>query len=478
MQTHPPTKRLLFNLQPTLAWMAILGFVLFSALCLLIHAGGLLRLTYPAAAFAVGLFLYQRYPILYIGFTWWVAFLTPFVRRVVDYQSGWVDPSPMLLAPFLVMMVTVITFLQHLPKSYRQGGLPFILSASGVFYGLLIGLIKYPVFSVVVPLLNWSAPLLFGFHLFVNWRHYPAYRQNLQRTFVWGVLVTGGYGILQYLIAPEWDRAWLTNTELLAFGTPEPLGIRVFSTMNSPGPFATVMMAGLLLLFSSHSPLRFVASGTGYLAFLLSLVRSAWLGWVISVLAFIPALKPRLQMRLIITILVMSICVLPLANLEPFSTAIADRLQTFSDTKDDVSYNQRLEGYADILGQALSEIPGNGFGFVLASDSLGANDSGVLTILFNLGWFGALPYLGGIFILFFSLFQIVERTDSFVIAARAIAVGIFAQIGLGNPTIALSGMVFWTFAGIALAAQRYYSHQRIHQAAAVDYTATQQEGAG
>lgn len=464
MQTYVSTRSTLPWLQPTLAWAAILGLVGFSGLCLLVHAGGLLRVAYPAGALVVGIVLYQRYPILYLGYTWWIAFLTPSLRRLIDFQSGWLDPNPVLLAPFLVMFVTGMTFVQHMPKVYRRDGLPFILATIAIFYGLLVGLIKNPPISVVVPLLNWLAPLLFGFHLFANWRHYPEYRQNLQRTFVWGVLITGVYGIVQYLLAPAWDGLWLINSKSVAFGTPEPLGMRVFSTMNSPGPFATVMMAGLVLLFTSHSSIRFVAAGAGYLAFLLSLVRSAWLGWGVAILTFIPALKPRLQMRLIVTILVMSVAVIPLINLQPFSSAISARLGSLSDTQNDVSFNARLAGYDEILGEALFEIPGKGLGFVLASDNLGSNDSGILTILFNLGWLGALPYLGGIFLLILSLFQIAEAaSDAVISAARAISLGVFVQIGLGNPTIALSGVVFWGFAGMALAAQRYYRWQRLEE---------------
>jgi hypothetical protein len=461
MQTCVPPRSTLPGLQPTLAWTAILGLVGFCALCLLVHAGGVLRLAYPAGALMVGIVLYQRYPIFYVGFAWWVAFLTPFLRRLIDFQSGWLDPNPVLLAPFLVMFVTGMTFLQHLPRVYRREGLPFILATIAIVYGFLVGLIKSSPPSVVVPFLNWLAPVLFGFHLLANWRLYPDYRQNIQRTFVWMVVVTGVYGIVQYLVAPPWDGMWLTNSQAIAFGTPVPLGMRVFSTMNSPGPFATVMMAGLVLLLASRSSVRFVAAGSGYLAFLLSLVRSAWLGWAVAVLTFIPGLKPRLQMRLVITILVMAIAVMPLVSLQPFASAIAARFGSFSNAQQDVSLNARLAGYDEILGQALTEIPGQGLGFVLVSDYLGSNDSGILTILFSLGWLGALPYLGGIFLLILSLFQIAEAaSDPFIGAARAISLGVFVQIGLGNPTIALSGVVFWGFAGIALAAQRYYYWQR------------------
>lgn len=457
-----PNQSIATERHDALDWVAILGFVFLTAFGVLIHAGGLFRLVFPAGAFLVAVFLYPRSPMLYLGFAWWVAFLAPFVRRLIDYQSGWVDPSPVLLAPFLVLMVTALSFVRTLPRLYRQGGLPFILAIAAVVYALLVGVIKQSPTAVIVPLLNWITPILFGCYLFVHWRDYPRYRQNLQHVFLWCVLLTGAYGVLQYLIAPEWDRFWLVNTKALAFGTPEPLGMRIFSTMNSPGPFATVMMAGLLLLFSSRSQWRFIAVTVGYLSFLLSLVRSAWFGWAVGLITFIPTLKPKLQMRLVVSILVMAICVIPLINLEPFATVINSRLNSLTSvSSNDVSYNDRLEGYNDFLGQALSEIPGEGLGFTIAHGTIGSNDSGILSIFFMFGWFGAIPYLGGIFLLFISLFRSSEgRSDPFIAAARAISLGIFAQIGLGVATAALSGIVMWGFAGMALAGQKYHLYQR------------------
>ncbi len=446
--------------QSPLAWAAISGLILLTIVCLLLHVGGILRLLFPASAFLVAVFLYWQAPILYVGFAWWIAFLSPFVRRWVDYQSGWVDPSPVLLAPFLVLLVTLVTFIQYLPRLYHRGGLPFLLAIGAVFYALCVGLVKQSPTGAIVATLNWLTPILFGIHLFIQWQDYPRYQQNLQRVFLWGVLITGGYGIYQYLAAPEWDCFWLINTEVVAFGTPEPLGMRVFSTMNSPGPFAVVMMAGLLLLFTNRSGLRFPGVAVGYLAFLLSLVRSAWLGWVIAVISFIPTLKPKFQMQLIITVFIMAVCVLPLVTLQPFSEVIASRLSSFT-TGEDVSYAQRLQGYNEIWSQALSEMMGKGLGYTIESNSLGSNDSGILSIFLMMGWAGAIPYFGSLFLLFVSLFYgNVARSDPFMNTARAISLGVFAQIGLGSATAALSGVVLWGFAGIALAGQKYAFHQQ------------------
>lgn len=464
-------------------WLAILALVAFTALGVLVHVGGLLRLAYPAGCFLVGAFLYLRHSILYLGFTWWIWFLSPWVRRLIDLHSGWVDPSPVLLAPFLTTLVTSLTLLRYLPRAYQQGGLPFILPLSAVLYGFLVGLVNAlvptgligennpSVVAVIVALLNWLTPILFGFHLFINWRHYPSYRQNLQRTFIAGVLVMGFYGVLQYLIAPEWDNFWLENQETEVFGYPEPFEIRVFSTMNSPQPFAYVIASGLVLIFSARGVPRFFAAGAGYLSLLLSLVRSAWMGWFVSVLLLIPAFKPRLQMRLILTLLVMALLVIPLATTEPFSQVISGRMESLIDVQQDESYSARSDGYNQLLGLAVTEFIGKGMGGAFSSDPLGGNDSGILTLLFLLGWVGTLPYVAGLVLMLFKMAQPVEGgIDSFVGTSRAIVLGAFVQIGLNNVMLGVFGMVLWSFLGIVLAAQRYYGYQRFLQRKAINET--------
>ena len=444
--------------RPAIAWVGILGLFVITALGILAGAGGALRLLFPVGATAVGILLYLRYPVLYIGFTWWIWFLAPLVRRLIDQRSGWQDPSLVLLAPPLVTMVCAITLLRYLPSAYLRGGLPFLLCFASVFYGFLVSLVQNSLAGSVVALLNWLPPILFGFHLFINWQQYPNYRQNIQRTFLWGVLVMGAYGVWQYLTAPEWDRFWLINSNAIAFGTPKPLGIRVWSTMNSPQPFAAVMMAGLILLLSNREALKFMATGVGYLSFLLSLARTGWLSWMVGLAIYISSLKSHLQIRLFATLIVMVMLVVPLVSIEPLSSKITPRLRSLTETQEDGSYQARVKGYSQLLDDALTEVVGQGLGFELESSNLGSQDSGILTLLFSLGWLGTFPYVAGILLMFYTLFQGAEaQFDEFASAARAIALGIFAQIGLNVAMIGVVGMVLWGFLGIALAASRYHA---------------------
>jgi len=450
-----PKRGFQLSLQPALAWMAIIGLALLTLLLVVVGAGKILNYVFPAGAFLVGVFLYFRAPLLYTGFCWWIWFLAPLVRRLADFRGGgFTNPSPILLAPYLVTLVTLITLRKHLPTASRQGGMPFILAIIGTVYGLLIGVINKPVQTAVLGFLDWLPPVLFGFHLCVNWREYPSYRQNLERTFVWGTVVMGVYGVIQFLIAPEWDRFWLTNAEIVSSGKPEPLGLRVWSTMNSPEPFAAVMTAGLLLLFSTQSPVGFIASAGGYLSFLLTQVRSAWLGWLAGLLGMIGSLSPKFQMRMIITVLVMAICVVPLATIEPFSEVISERVSTLSDAQNDNSATIRQGNYEENLDKALTNVMGDGIGG-------GGFDSAVLTTLINLGWLGTIPYIGGMMLLVFKLFQSSEgKSDPFLGAVRAITLSNLVRFPVNGVTAEASGMVLWGFLGIGIAALKYHQHQQ------------------
>ena len=445
------------TLEPQAAWMAILGLLLITALCLAAGLGKVLNIIFPAGSFAVGLFLYLRYPILYVGFTWWVFFLTPFIRRVSDNRSGFTDPSPMLLAPLLVATITIVTFYRNLPKAHEQGGLPFILSAAGVFYGFLVGMINGLPVPAIISLMTWVSPILFGFHLFVNWRDYPSYRENIQRTFLWGVLVTASYGVYQYLVAPEWDRFWLIQTKLYtSMGKPEPLGLRVWSTMNAPLQFGIVMLAGNILLFIGQGTLRIPGLAVGILSILLTSVRTVWGGLIIALITLIGSLKGGLQIRLIAFILMIVLCMVPLSTVEPFSQVIQSRITSLSNVKDDQSAKDRANLYGKTLNLALSEVIGKGNG------TLQPIDSGIIELLLTLGWMGAIPYIGGLLLIFYSLFQSSKsKSDPFASASRAIVVGFLPMLAGSNVIVGISGMVFWGFLGIGMAANKHYQHQRI-----------------
>ncbi|OCQ93115.1 glucose-6-phosphate isomerase [Nostoc sp. MBR 210] len=449
-------------------WSAILGFILLSVTCYFAGAAGTLRLIYPVTALIVAIFLYLRHPILYIGFTWWMWFLTPLVARLIDYKVGWDPTRQILIAPYLVVFVTIATFLRHFPRASRQGGLPFILAFIGVVYSFLVGLIYNAPVPVARGLLDWLSPIIFAFHLFMNWRDYPTYRQNLQRTFLFCVLLTGAYGIYQFVVAPEWDRYWLIQSKLFtSSGDPVPFGMRVWSTLHSVGPFGAVMQTGLLLLFTASGPLIFPASAVGYLSFLLAQARTNWGGWLLGVILIMGSVKAKIQMRLIAIVVVMALCVIPLTTIEPISEVVSARLESFSNLEKDTSFKDRSGSYDRNLSIALSNVLGNGLGNIWKVNEKTGQievfviDSGILDMFFTLGWFGAVFYLGGLILILVSVIQYSEaRFDSFVSAARAIGISSCAQLVIGSGMLSVSGMILWGFLAMAMSAHKYYQHQK------------------
>jgi hypothetical protein len=450
------------------SWIIILGFIFLTTACYFTSTASL-RFVFPAMTFLVAIFLYLRHPIHYIGFTWWVWFLTPLITRLVDYKIGWDPTRQMLIAPYLVVFITIITFFKHLPSTFRQGGLPFVLGFIGVCYGCLVGLVYNQPVAVIRSFLDWLSPIIFAFHLFSNWRDYPSYRQNIQRIFIWCVFILGAYGIYQFLVAPEWDQYWLLQSKMFtSAGKPVPFGMRVWSTLHSPGPFATVMQAGLLLLFTSSGPFIFPASAVGYLSFLLSQVRSSWAGWLLGIIMIFGSVKPRIQMRLITIILMMTICVVPLVNIEPISKVITTRLETFSNLEKDGSFQDRSATYDRNLNLALSNVIGNGFGNIWKVNEKTGQieviviDSGILDMFFTLGWIGAIPYLGGLILIVVSVINYTEgRFDSFLSAARAIGLSCCAQLIIYSGMLSMAGMILWGFLAIAMAGHKYYQRPEI-----------------
>ncbi|WP_157462325.1 O-antigen ligase domain-containing protein [Crinalium epipsammum] len=446
------------TLKPAPAWAIVIGLILFTGLGSLAGAGSVIRLTFPLVSFAAGIFLYFRYPIFYIGFTWWMWFITPFAARLADYYSGSWDPIRlMLLGPYLVTLITLVVLAKPFSQTALYNSIPFILAILGVVYGFFISVVLTSPFTAIRALLDWLTPILFGFHLSLNWQYYLEYRQNLQRTFLWGTLLMGIYGIIQFLFAPEWDRFWLINTKIFTFGKPEPLGMRVWSTMNDSGTFAIFLIPGLLLLLNSSESLRFPASAIGYLALFLTRVRTAWLGTLVSILVLIGNLNLQRSIRIMLNMIVIAVLVFTLSSIEPFAGIIGDRLQTFSDLEADTSYNDRQRIYQGQLNSSLFEVIGRGIGN-------GVTDAGVLDVLASLGWLGGLLYISGILLLLFGIFQGAKvYSDSFINTALSSCISILTMMLGANTLRGPTGLIFWGFAGLAMAGCKYYSHQRNSQ---------------
>jgi hypothetical protein len=460
-------ERLKLRLSSLVTLAAILGFVMLVAGCILAGKGGLLNLLYPLGALLVGVLLYLRHPALYVGFVWWLWFLTPEVRRFVDWQSGWHPQSTVMLAPHLVAGLTLFTLLRHSPKLELKHLFPFVLVFVGLLYGFAVGFFMVGLPGATYDLLVWTVPVLTAFYLVVHWRNYPDYRHVTQRTFSWGLLVIGLYGLLQFFDPPAWDQFWMNHVEMDSIGEPEPFKVRVFSTLNSPGPLSTVIMAGLLVLLSGGGLLRWPALVAGGVGFALSLVRSYWGAFVVGLCVLAAQYRGRFRLQLLATLIVVGLIVYPLLSFGPLAEVVSERLRTFGDVQADSSWGDRLSLYLEYTPQALGDPVGKGLGSVgevtkLSTEGgalgqFGKFDSGLLQIPLVLGWPGTLLYVGGlIWLLYYALLR-TEQADLFAVASRGIVAAMLAASLSGPVVSGVVGMVLWYFLGLAVAARVFYA---------------------
>lgn len=437
--------------------VAMASLVLLCVACLLIGASGVLRFAFPAASFVVGAFLFWKHPVTYIGFVWWLWFLTSLLTRLVDYQNGWDALRLMNVAPFLVSGLTLITLGRKVRLLRQPDFLPFLLVFAALLLGAGIGLLKNAPSKVIVPWLEWITPVLFAFHLAAHWQRYDEYRRITEQAFLWGVLVMGGYGIVQYLFAPTWEQFWLMQSAVTSFGNPEPLGIRVWSTMNAPGTLSMYLMAGLVLLFASKGRLRWGAMVPGYLVLLLTLARTAWGAWCISFVMFLVPLPRRTKLRIVIAGLLLGGCLFPLTFSAPFAELLSTRFSTFHQMEEDRSLNERRAIYDRGFTVVLTNVIGDGMGRTIDDDII---DSALLDLLLTLGWFGGALYLLALVWLFINFTRYQGfHSDSFMSAARAISFGITPTLLITSQMIKATGILYWAFLAFTIAAHRFYQQK-------------------
>ena len=450
----------------SISWIVIFIYGLVSALLISLKLGNLVNLVFPGGAFVVGLALYSLNPPLYAGFIWWLCFLSPLVRRLADFNGSYTVPSPILLAPYLAILVCFPSFVQKIPKTIHKGGMPFVLATFGILYSYLVGCVIGSPFSATQGFLEWLSPILFGFYFFLNWRSYQQNKEITQKAFIWGVLVMGIYGIYQYLVAPSWEQFWLVHfigkdaatITLLGtpFGTPEPLGIRVWSTMNGPYTFASFIIPGLLFLLNYSGPTQPLISAVGYLSFLLSLSRTAWIGWFISMSAFFVTLKPNQQLRFIVLVVVALLAIIPLTIAGPFSELLTSRIESLFNLAGDGSGAERAETYQALLSRALTSFLGYGLGNI--PDVGAVLDSAILLILFEFGLFGAIPYLSGLLLSVLSNNNSkLAKTDTFLGVSKSFVFGSLFMFPLAPILNTETAIALWGFIGLKLAGNKFYS---------------------
>ena len=431
----------------------LVGFIFLSLVLGFSGFGKILTFLFPVASFGIGFYFYKQNKLAYIRFVWWLWFLTPLIRRVSDQYSSYTEPSVLLLAPFIVTFMSFNSFFEE----WSQQKLPFLLSLYAVVYGTLIAVFFQSPATLTVASLDWFVPVVFGCFIYTHWRQYLLIREIFQSTFLWGLLLMGIYGVIQFLILPEWDKSWMINADFASAGRPEPLMVNVWSTMSSNQPLSTVFMAGLLhlIVMERKGPIFLGANIFGFLTFLLAKKRTLWITFALSLIVLIGSLRLKKQARLITTVIVVMLLLVPLVSSDLLSESIIGRMESLSALDSDNSAAARQETYAELQDEALTSWIGEGLG-------RGSFDSAILSSLLSIGWFGSLLYFGGLLMLLTQISLLpLPSGDSFAAGSRAIVFGMIAQLPLGHPHTEVNGMILWSSIALCLSSIKYHAFHKL-----------------
>lgn len=422
------------------------------------QSAAILKLAIPAATLAVAGWLYTSRPALYIGFVWWTWLTTPFLRRVIEYQSGYDAMNLVMTAPLVATLFTVITLVRFGGVLRQVEYLPYALALLAVAYGFAVGIVKTSVMGAILAMSSWLLPITLGLQLHIFWRQFVAHRAVMLRVFRWGILILGVYGILQYVAPSPWDRFWMINSGMSSIGHPEPYRVRVFGMLNAPGPFASIMLAGLILLFSDSKVLGRLALGPGLVALLLSLVRAAWGGWVIAVAFMGWRSTGKTRRRFLGALTAGVFLIIPLLLIGPISDRVSSRAATLTELRQDNSLDDRSDFFLISAGWVLSNPVGAGIGStgrgarVSESGGMGTFDNGIFAIPYSVGWLGGGLYYASVFIMLYRILSIPrEQMDLFILSSTAICISLFAQLVFSNSFVGIKGLLFWTFYGLSMA---------------------------
>lgn len=427
-------------------------FVGMMALCFM-HQGRVVELLYPGLVGAIALWLYRWHPAHYLGFTCWVFFLTPEVRRLADFFNGAFNAvSPIMVAPMLCASISGLTLLTKVKMLGQRRSLPLVLITAALLYAYSIGIVRAGFQAATFSLATAIFPALVGFRLISVWMDHPANERVLLNTFVFGCIVMGGYGVYEFINPPAWDAFWLLQSGMVNDGVAVPFGWRVAGTMNSSGPFANTLIICIVMALAGKGKLR-VLAGIALPALMFTSVRSAWGGLILGLVYPIALLDGRSRNRILAGVLVCVALCAPVAMMSDASDHFTARLSTVQNLSEDNSFQVRMSMYSTFFTKALGDVAGQGFGGTGVASKLADDqsdvilvfDSGLMEVPYLLGWPGTLLYVTGIVMLLRRGFAASWQQPKDLVGACGVgaALAIAVMMVFSNTLTGVTGMFFF-----------------------------------
>ncbi|MFT7553451.1 MAG: hypothetical protein ACI9BV_003786 [Rhodothermales bacterium] len=414
-----------------------------------------LRLAFPATSLALALYTRWQSTERFIRVLLWIWFLTPFIRRLVDFGLGEFDPlSPVMLAPFIASLVAGLDLIAFGRTLATRRYVPFLLIFLGIAWGYGVGLLRLGFASSTFKMLEWLIPPLLAFSIALREPAADRVWETVRSTLLWAGSLLGLYGVVQFFFLPPWDAFWMVSAETYDLQDVRPMGFRVFSTINSTHPFGSVMMASALLAMSARKS-RVVLSGVPAIAgLMLSWTRAAWGGLVVSAVVYWFHSDHATRRQVTRTAALSFAVLLLVFSQTALGPRVAERFSTLSSVSEDYSFQARVRLYIVQGADAMIQPVGRGIGAVGKAAKLSGEavhlDSTWLSMLFEFGWPGTVLYLTGLGMLLARTVRRLPFREGRDSAAFGLVVGFLAMTAFSNMFVAIKGMLIWIFLGTLL----------------------------
>jgi O-antigen ligase len=414
----------------------------------------------PAASAGIAFYLHRRHPEAYLGLLCWLFFLVPMLRRIIEMRSSSSVVSFVMIAPFFACWAGLAIYRHDWSGLFSARLSPWLAVAAAVAYGFLVGGLSNPKVAVIQDAFGWTSPMCVAFYLYAQREHASTLLDSFRSNMMYGLLVMSLYGLYQFFFLAPWDAAWMISSGLNSIGTPEPLSVRVFSTMNTPQPFADYLIAGLMLLAVSTRKLRIVTMPLAVIVLALTMSRSSWMAGAVglAVLSIALTMRQRIQM-----VLLMIACVGAFAlalQVPSINEIVVKRADSFKNLKEDGSLQDRIAAQQ----QAVVAFQDSPFGLGLGADGSHARtgpsygvpqpifntgDNGWEQIFLSFGWFGSLVYILGLSASVIAALRI--RSIPEITPLKAILVSIICEAPVMGVFPGATGFLIWTTIGLCFA---------------------------
>lgn len=463
-----PSQRQVSRLTIPTRWIGTLALMAMVAITVALLPSGqsaVLTLAFPAMAVVVSTWLVFTDPARYVALVAWLWMVSPFIRRVVDAHNGWNPQNAILLAPLLASAVSGLVVLRRAGRIQRRVAMPMVLALVALTGGVAVGLTASAPALVLYAGLSWAAPVIVGLYVAVHPEEHARMHRALGSALFVGVTIIGVYGIAQFVSPQLWDRLWMLNSRMDSIGTPEPFRVRVFSTLNAPGPLAQFLTAAVLIVLARASARKWPAVLAGIVGLLLSLARSAWVGFAAGAIVLFLTTRARVRRGMMMlgvgaVVVVALVGTAPLPHgLDVMRQTITRRITTLGELSLDDSYRARRYLVPALVREIGDNPLGSGLGATLVGGARGSAssrladqglylDNGVLEIFLVLGWIGGVMFLGSAGAATLGALRSVRQHPGGA-GYLAAAIALLTQVLGGTVFAGVGGAMFWI--SIALA---------------------------